>query len=113
LTSAGDFYTRDRKDKEEDDEPDPKRVKSRKITSCTPRVASDGQGRTAGTVNAFWVCGFMFPPEEMIPSESTTHVRTLVFFVMLFISSAVPPQQFIKAAGGEVNLKTILHSVRT
>ncbi|GAQ84248.1 hypothetical protein KFL_001820010 [Klebsormidium nitens] len=72
-----DFYTRDRQDKEEDpaDETSQPQQKKRRITSCTPRVSADGKGHTAGTVVMFWCCGHMFPPLEMILSESTTLVH--------------------------------------
>lgn len=76
-----DFYTRDREDLNPD--PAPKGVQSSankaggraKLTSSTPRTAADGHGCTAGTLNAFWVCGYLFSPLEMILSESTTLVR--------------------------------------
>ncbi|GAQ80641.1 hypothetical protein KFL_000580360 [Klebsormidium nitens] len=89
----GDFYTRDRKDLE----PDPAPVddatgsaptKSKKAVACTPRTASDGRGVTAGTVVAFWVCGYMFPPLELILSESTTMVHH--YFLQLFAFAKMP-----------------------
>lgn len=76
MQIAGDFYTKDRQDHEPDPAPDPEKVKGRKVQSCTPRTASDGRGRTAGTLVAFWACGYMCPPFEMIRSESTTLVST-------------------------------------
>jgi hypothetical protein len=77
----GEFYTREREDQlpdlASDKEPGPAKKSGgrAKITSCTPRTAEDGRGITAGTLIAFWVCGYMFPPLKLIRLESTTMVR--------------------------------------
>ncbi|GAQ87554.1 hypothetical protein KFL_003600140 [Klebsormidium nitens] len=87
----GDFYTRDRADHEpdlvEDAEPDAPRCKS-KLVSCTPRTSSDGRGHTAGTLVAFWACCYMFPPLEMILSESTNLVHH--YMMLLFAHVHLP-----------------------
>ncbi|GAQ91126.1 hypothetical protein KFL_007310030 [Klebsormidium nitens] len=86
-----DFYTRDRKDQEPDPAPEDDAEKPRrksKLTACTPRTSSDGRGVTAGTLVAFWACGYMFPPLELILSESTTMVHH--YMMLLFAHEHLP-----------------------
>ncbi|GAQ93069.1 hypothetical protein KFL_012810030 [Klebsormidium nitens] len=87
----GDFYTRDREDQLPDPAPEPDAEKPRrktKLTACTPRTSSDGRGVTAGTLVAFWACGYMFPPLELILSESTTMVHH--YMMLLFAHVRLP-----------------------
>ncbi|GAQ92741.1 hypothetical protein KFL_011160030 [Klebsormidium nitens] len=87
----GDFYTRDREDQLPDPAPESdaeKPPRKTKLTACTPRTSSDGRGVTAGTLVAFWACGYMFPPLELILSESTTMVHH--YMMLLFAHVRLP-----------------------